>query len=373
MSSRTPYFQVILEDQDVSAWVDSVSVVEDDRMADGVSIAISDPRMIYADALFEGSLVEVDMGYAEANQHALMLRAVITKVDVSYPANGVSAVTLKGEDQSILMGLVEKNRLWRNLSVTDIVREIADEYDFLAGVEARLDPDPPVARRPIHQDGKTDLGFLQDLAKEYHAKCFVELDEGGDEILYFMPERSVTSLRRPDEIVLRYRMGPDSNLVSFSPSFDSNYIDRLKEVNDVDVEGEAIESAEAPPVEVVIWGLSQDRLAEASPKDRDTIRALYDVGASRKRELQEMFASQRPTVGEVAADQADLDATVDSLEALRLGMSANGSTFGNVWLRAKSRVEIQGVGERFNGDWYVTSATHKIDRSGFKSDFKCVR
>ena len=93
--------------------VSSVTAVEDDRQADNVTITIPDPRMIYADGLFEGS-EEVDMGYAEPNQHALMLRAIITKVEQGYPENGVPTLTLKGEDKSILMGLIEKKKLWRD-------------------------------------------------------------------------------------------------------------------------------------------------------------------------------------------------------------------------------------------------------------------
>ena len=73
MELRTPYFQVKMGDRDVArggvditAWVSNVTVVEDDRQADNVTITIPDPRMIYADALYEGSFVEVDLGYAES-------------------------------------------------------------------------------------------------------------------------------------------------------------------------------------------------------------------------------------------------------------------------------------------------------------------
>src|SRR5947207_2010207 len=108
MDARTPYYQVWIGDEnvskvgeDITSWVTAVSLVEDDRQADNVSITIADPRMIYADALFEGSWVEVDIGYIEASQHALMLRALITKVEMSCPENGSPTLTLKGEDRSI--------------------------------------------------------------------------------------------------------------------------------------------------------------------------------------------------------------------------------------------------------------------------------
>jgi phage protein D len=372
MPVRTPFYQVTLEGEDITPWINSVATVEDDRQADSVTITIPDPRMIYSDALFEGSIVEVDMGYAEPDQHALMLRAIITKIEQTYPENGVPTLTLKGEDKSIMMGLVEKKKVWRDRKVSDIVRAVAQPHGF-ARVEAQLSPDPMIRSRPITQDGKTDLAFLQELAETYHAKCFVELDEQGQEVLYFLPERRIVTLRRPDQLILRYRMGPTSNLISFSPTFDSSYIDRQKEVADIDVQGNTVESQEKPPSEIVIWPLDSVRTAQASVADQAKIKKLYDIGAKRKRELQKQLAARRATVGEVVADKAELESTNDSLEARRLGMSASGSTFGNIWLRAKSNIVIKGANERFNGTWYVSNVTHKIDSSNYKTDFKCVR
>ncbi len=127
MPTRTPYYRVTLEGQDITPWVSAVTVVEDDRQADNTTITIPDPRMIYADALFEGSVAEIDLGYAEPNQHALMLRAMITKVELSYAQNGVPSVSLKGDDRSILMGLVEHRRVWRDRTVSFIFIEIGGQ------------------------------------------------------------------------------------------------------------------------------------------------------------------------------------------------------------------------------------------------------
>jgi phage protein D len=239
-------------------------------------------------------------------------------------------------------------------------------------VEAQLNPDPMIRQKPIHQDGKTDLAFLQDLAKKYHAKCFVELDENAEEVLYFIPERHIVTLRRPDTLVLSYRVGPRSNLISFSPSFDSSYIDRLKEVSDIDSRGNKIETQDKPAT-IVVWQLNDVRMAQANKDDQSKIRELYTKGADRKLDFQRKLTTRRVAVGQVAPDKAEMEATNDSSASRRLGMTANGSTFGNIWLRAKSNVTINGVNERFNGEWYVSSVTHKIDSSNYKTDFKCVR
>lgn len=381
MPSRTPFFQIKMGDktlpsrgEDISAWVSSVTVTEDDRQADNVSITIPDPKMIYADGLFEGSYIEADLGYAEPNQHALMIRAIVTKVELNYPDTGVPSLTLKGEDRSILMGLVEKKKVWKDRKVSDIVLEIAKQAGFdPAHVQIELNPDPVLRGKSITQDGKTDLAFLQELAQKYHSKCFVELDERGIEVLFFIPDRRIVRMNRPDEVVLRYRTGPNSNLLSFSPSFDSSYIDRQKEISDVDVKGKQVKSQERPQSKDILWALDSARLAQVSQSDGGKIKRLYDMGSSLKPDLQKKLAAKRPSVGKVVADRADIDDTNETLASCRLGMSASGTTFGNIWLRAKSNVTIEGVSARFEAKWYVSSVTHRIDSSGYKTDFKCVR
>jgi phage protein D len=371
---RAPFFEVKMEGQDITPWISAVTVVEDEKQADNCALTIADPRMIYADALFEGTTVEIDMGYAGAGEHALMLRAIITKVEMIYPDSGVPALTLKGEDKSILMGFVEKKKVWKNKKISDIVKEIVKEYGFdAAHVTAEPNPDPKITK-PINQDGKTDLAFLQELAQKYHARCFVELDENGEEVLYFIPERRAVTLHRPDKLILRYRMGPESNLMSFSPAFDSSFIDRRKQLADVDKKGKPVKSEDKPlPSADVVWDLDDAALARASREDKDKIRALYDAGSQKKRALQDKLAAKKVIVGVVASDQAEIEESNDSLESRRLGQTASGATFGNIWLRAKTNVRIDGVASRFNGDWYVSSVTHKIDNNGYRTDFKAVR
>lgn len=368
--ARTPYFSVTIEGQDITPWVASVQVAEDDRLADNVTVTVNDPRMVYADALMEGCVAEIDLGYNEPGQHALLLRALITKIELSYPENGVPQLKIKGEDKSIEMGLVEKKKNWTSTTVNAVVRKIAQPYNF-AGVVANLDPDPRVQRE--NQDAKTDLAFLQELAKKYQAKCFVELDENDKEVLYFIPDRRILHLNRADQLVLRYRQGVGSNLMTFSPAFDASYIDRVREVHDIDEGGQQVNTPPPPPVEVFIWDLAPDLSSRASRADLDRIDALYQVGVRAREKLQQELAKPKPKTGAVAATQQQLDDKAGALESRRLGMSATGTTVGSIWMRAKCNVSITGVHERFAGDWYLTSVTHTIDTSGYKTDFKAVR
>jgi phage protein D len=370
LPARVPYFSVVIEGQDITPWVSSVQVVEDDQLADNVTVTVNDPRMVYADALMEGCVVEIDLGYNEPGQHALLLRAMITKVELSYPENGVPQVKIKGEDKSIEMGLAEKKKHWTRTTVNAIVKKVAKPYHF-ADVVANLDPDPQVMRE--NQDAKTDLAFLLDLARKYQAKCFVELNENDEEVLYFIPDRRILRLNRADKLVLRYRQGVESNLMTFSPAFDASYIDRVKEVNDIDEGGQQVNTPPPQPVQVFVWQLAPDLSSRASGADLDRIDALYDVGVRAREKLQQELAKPKAKTGAVAANQQQLDDKAGSLESRRLGMSATGTTVGSIWMRAKCNVSITGVHQRFAGDWYITSVTHTIDTSGYKTDFKAVR
>ena len=368
---RVPYYAVSIGGQDITPWVAAVQVVEDDRLADSVTITVNDPRMIYADALLEGSVAEVDLGYPEKDRHTLLIRAVLTKIDVSYLENGTPQVKLKGEDFSIWMGLTEKKKQWKDTTVNAIVRAIAKPYGF-ADVVASLSPDPKVIRE--YQGGRTDLAFLQHLARKHAAKCFVELNKDNREVLYFIPERRVLDLRRADKLMLRYRQGPTSNLLTFVPSFDGSYIDRFKQVNDIDDRGQAV-STRAPALpDAPVWQLPDDLRSRANPADQERIKALHKAGIAARDKLRKALGAPKPLTGKVApTTQQQLDDESKTLASRRQGMSATGSTIGTIWLRAKCHVSISGVHERFAGDWYVTGVTHTVDSGGYKTDFKAVR
>jgi len=366
------FLAVTLEGIDITDWVTAASVTENDRRADEVTVTVADPQLFLADCLIEGSALEVDLGYAEPSGHALMIRAVVTKVEVSYATSGLPQVSLKGSDGSIRMGYEERKKKWKDTTVTAIVREIGERHGF-TDITTRLDPDPEVGNKPLHQDGKTDLAFLQELARKYKAKCFVELNGNGREALYFIPERDVLSARRVDRLPLRYRLGPDSNLLSFSAKFDVSFVDRQKALNDIDDDGnEIVESEDAPP-EIHIWPLDSTRLAAASPADRARIQALYTAGTARKRAFQADIAARRVTAGEVRRDPVEVSRRNAAEPTRTLGQSGSGAVIGTVFLRAKSIVAIDGCAERDNGEWYGDTVTHAVGTRGFTSSFTCTR
>ena len=72
---------------------------------------------------------------------------------------------------------------------------------------------------------------------------------------------------------------------------------------------------------------------------------------------------------EEAAEVAQAQLEAKALEFI----TANGSVIGTPSLTARSVVKLTGLGKRFSGPYYVTSVTHTIDASGYRTDFTVKR
>jgi hypothetical protein len=58
------------------------------------------------------------------------------------------------------------------------------------------------------------------------------------------------------------------------------------------------------------------------------------------------------------------------LPRLNNRLTGSGSTIGDTRIRAGRVIDLQGLGEQFSGLYRVTSATHTIDGSGYRTSFE---
>jgi len=54
-------------------------------------------------------------------------------------------------------------------------------------------------------------------------------------------------------------------------------------------------------------------------------------------------------------------------------ITGEGTAIGNTNIRAGEVLELQGLGQRFSGLYYVTSASHSIDQRGYTTKFTVER
>ena len=97
-------------------------------------------------------------------------------------------------------------------------------------------------------------------------------------------------------------------------------------------------------------------------------------------EALQFHAQGRPGKIEIVAtkpieSQAEADTLAkQTLEGIAKDMlKGSGSVVGLPDLRAGGIVEIDGMGQRFSGRYFVTSTTHTIGDGGYSTQFECRR
>src|SRR5262245_60820420 len=126
---------------DLSDDISSLSIAQQEGTADLLSIDIEDPYKLLGHALQEGMDIEVELGTDD--DHAVVFRGRIYKVDGSFPADATPTIKLQAYDSRMRMGLRERNRPWADVTLSDIVNQIAQDYFSNIDVVVQGDPSFP--------------------------------------------------------------------------------------------------------------------------------------------------------------------------------------------------------------------------------------
>jgi phage protein D len=175
----------------------------------------------------------------------------------------------------------------------------------------------------------------------------LEEDENKKDQLYFGPSQSIG---RPP-----YKLTWGKSLIQFQPN--------LTTANQVG------------KVRVVGWDPKSKKKIEHTATLKDI--EVKDVGGEGgKSGLDPNLADKE----EVVTDQpVESKAEAKRLAEERLTsitkdrIKGSGSTVGTPDLRAGTFVQIEGLGERFSGKYFVTATTHTIGDSGYTTQFQCRR
>ena len=164
--------------------------------------------------------------------------------------------------------------------------------------------------------------------------------------IYFGPSKS--KLQAPN-----YKLVWGKTLTSFKPTLSTS-----RQVSSVTVRG---------------WDRKANKLIEKKKSWTDLV-----TDANEKKRLE--LISQAFNRGEIITNQpvrtdaeADQKATDILTRQLREMVKATGVTVGLPDLRAGTKVEIDGLGPRYSGIYYITSTTHTIGDGGYRTTFEARR
>lgn len=288
------------------------------------------------DLFAPGKEVEIQMGYLETLETLLV--GDITGLEPVYSADAPFTLTVRGHDKRHRLLRGRKTRSFLEMTDSDIAGKIASDAGLQQSVE-----DTEVIQAYVLQHNQTDWDFLQARAKR------IGYEVGIDRNMLQFRKQSIAS---SSELTLRL----NDQVIEFTPRLTT-----LTQVSSVDVHGwdltkkESIQGTAAPGKE---W----------SKLEGDTVGPQAAETAFGK--------AGRAEVRSPISTKAEADQMAEGLfNTMALAyITAEGVTIGTPKLRAGMVVEIQDVGERFGGLYYVTSTTHTISaRTGYQTAFTAKR
>lgn len=287
-----------------------------------------------------GAEVELYMGYYGSEDPILMMRGKVASASMAFPASGNPTLTVRVLNLLFDLQRSQETLTFEGKTPTEIAREIAGTLD----IELQS---APGEERPIDFIGMNNeypIVFLARLARRYGYDLFVNIEDEEDPRLFF-------GLRRT--AVEEYELEWGKSLIQFTPAL------KLKDqVEKVVVRG-------WNPTET---GTNRTIEAEATWDDLDIqmpdAKLLEQIQFSATNATEEI--TEQPVSSQEAAEAIALAAMRRIVQGVITG---SGSTVGLPTLRAGSRVRIKGLGLRYSYNYIVTESTHKIDGSGYITEF----
>jgi len=342
---RTPAFGVLVEGIPLPpaalGAIHAVTVTQQENAPADFKLQVHDPNLLLIEAadglLAEGRRIEIAMGYAGALLP--MMEGAIDAIDVSLDEDGGLALSVEGFD-----GLHAGTRATGSRSFPDntsdsaIVRRIAPEL-LPTAVVAETVPRATASR----QDAQTTLAFLQQLAQDNDFQLWAE-----GRTLFFLP------LRPGPAVVFARRR----NLIAFSARLST-----AGQVGEVEVRTRDVARDQAVTATASV-GLSADFLGALSATGLvQVLGQALGLGAAGSKLV--VHAEGR------AANIQEAQTLADSTLAARRRqlLTAHGSVIGDPQVRVGSIVTLLGMGRFSLGLWTIQRVTHRIDQSGYRTDF----
>ena len=322
--------------------------------------------------LFEpcNKVVEVWMGYL--GDLRLMLKGTFTTMEPNFPASGAPTLSVRGlnvlhqlrrKQYSTTWAMTtEKPNGWRD---SDIAKNIATLVDNELGRNHKRFPLPIVINPNaladeaqlcyVAQKNQYDIDFLLTRARRLGYVIYIR--EGNPKAhnpderkqhLYFSPSDGTIPGQR--DITFRLKWG--ISLIDFKPTLTT-----ANQVRSVTVNG---------------W----DRARKKAISVKAT---LTDKELNVNRDMHELLNACDPreeiVVDKPVCTEKEAKALAQAIlkDRLKEIVKASGTCVGLPDLRAGKKVEIEGLGSRFNGSYFITESTHTISDSGYITKFNARR
>jgi len=281
-----------------------------------------------------GSPVKIQMGYGDRNSLDLMLTGLVTELNTSFPSSGLPQLTVSGYDYSYCLTKGTDSKNWEKQKDSDVVREIAKDYNLDPKVE-----DTKVVQPKIERSQESAAHFIARLAERNGFEFLVTEKE----LFFRKPANDKQSI-----IELEWGRG----LLSFAPE-----INLSEQVTQVEVYGWDIQTKK-PIVGRARRGDEPGRHPSRS-SGAEYLGKVCKAKQATLRIREPVFSQQ----------EADLRARAILKRRAEGFVGGRGETIGIPELRPNVNVTLGGVGKFFETSFYIKHTTHAVSSSGYRTTF----
>lgn len=292
-------------------------------------------KWIDKDLLSEGREIEVKAGYVDDLKS--LIKGEVTALEPEFPDDQAPVLKIQGYDRLHRFRRGRKTRSFVQMKDSDIATQIARDL----GLGADAD-DTQVQHEYVLQSNQTDIDFLLERARRINFEVTVK-----DKTLHFRKAANDQSR----VVLLQYGL----TLQSFYPRLST-----IGQVGEVVVKG--WDALTKKPIE-----------AKSQPGDEVSKMSGKKLGASISGEVfqkAERVIVDKPVYSTGEAQQM---ARGKFNEMTNDFVTGEGTSIGDAGIRAGSVVELQKLGERFSGLYYITSSTHTVGPGGYITRFTVAR
>ena len=288
------------------------------------------------DALFaEGKEVQIKLGYAD-NQKEVMSGDIVS-LEPEFHEGEVPTLKIRGYSKLHLLQRGRISRSFLKMKDSDIASKIAGEM----GLRSQVD-NTPETHEYVFQNNQTNAEFLLQRARRIRYEVFVK-----EKTLHF--RKAVNNSGK--SITLEY----GQTLKSFYPRLST-----MQQVSEVIVQA---------------WDPLQKKMIQGKATKGDVISTMggKKLGVKNSEKAfgkKQTFIVDKPIFSNGEALQMAKGKINDVASSYIRGEA---SAIGNPDIRAGEVIELDKLGDRFSGLYYITSVTHIIDQSGYTTKFKVER
>lgn len=307
--------------------------------------------------LFElGNRIHVQLGYAD--RQVSVLKGLITSLSPEFPSNGPPTLSVRAMDAMFrLKGSKPPNDecTYRNMRDSEIAVQVAQRNHL----RWKVDEQGP-KHEVVVQPNQDDATFLKERAARIDFDVFMRTDpDTGEDILHFVNPKD----GRDDAPLKVYELqwGTRSSTSSGRPSL----IEFTPTITGADqVKSVTIRGWDPVRKEPIIYTATPGQTAGVGSGDQTGPAAAERLATEDGK--QEVIVDAPVMSVEEAERLAKGELAKRSYEYL----TGKGRVIGLPDLRPGDNVQLDGLGKRFSGLYYVTKVTHSLGNSGFTSEFE---